>query len=179
MPPLRRKRRVQNDDSPRPTAVRKVLILEDEEQQDGDVHADSASSDSSESQPLSTSSVSEGDTNDVFDTPERRFIRDGVPEEDFEDTNTTIRQAHPWVEDINDATRYRLRIQLFQDLVAQCDWLDQKYNLVSPNSYKLIRDLFEANPWLVSDIDECWSNLEGSFLEICHLGEYWDNLHPI
>ena len=145
------KRGTQNDDSPRPTVARKV-------------------------------SVDEEETSDVFvdsNAPERRYICDGVIEEDFEHINAALHKLHPWLEDIDEDTRYYLRIHLFRYLVTRCAWLNQKYNLKSWDSFNVAAGLFEANPWLVSDIDECWSNPEGSFLKLCHLGEYWDNLRRI
>jgi len=176
-----RKRAIQIDDSPLPTVMkRKVLMSQDEEQQDGDIQSDS---DSSGSEAVSTSSDSEASTNSDsmdFDVPELRSICDGVTEAEFEEVDTILRQQHPWIKDVDDSSRDVLRIILFQRLVKLCDRLDQKYSLASPKSYDYARDLFDANPQLVSEIDGCWCNPEGSFLPICNLGEYfWDNLHPI
>jgi hypothetical protein len=156
---------------------RKVLISEasKDEKQDSDIEADSSFS--SESQPVSTSSFIEEDSYNVFvdpDAPEHQFIRNGVPdtEEDFEEINMSLRKVQPWVEDIDDVHRHRLRITLFQHLVTQCPWLDQRYKFGSEDAYNLANDLFEANPDLVSEIDKSWSDPEGSFLRISHFGEY-------
>ena len=94
-------------------------------------------------------------------------------------TQATLCKLHPWNEDIDDEMRYYSRIQLFQSLVTRYAWVDQKYHPKSWDSFNVVAGLFEANPWLISEIDKCWSNPEGSFLKLCHLGEYWDILHHI
>jgi len=144
-------------------------MSQDEEQQDSDVQSDS---DLSGSERLSTSD-SEGDTDSDSDVSELRTIRDGVPEAEFGEVDTILYQQYPWIEDVDDSSRDILRLFLFQCLVKLCDRLDQKYSYDSPESYVFTRDLFDANPRLVSDIDKCWSNPEGSFLPICNLGEYF------
>ena len=180
MAQLNRKRAVQIDSFTIPTATKQeVLALQDEGQQDRDLHSDSDSSESL----VSTTSDGEEDTDSDFmslDVPELRSIRNGVSKEDFEVVNTTLRQLHPWIEGIDDASLYSLRVQLFQDIFRLCDWLDPKYHLESINSYADISNLFRTNPQLVLEIDECWRSPEGSFLHICNLGEYfWDNMRPI
>jgi len=150
-------------------------MSQDEEQQDDDIQTDS---DSSGSEAVLTSSGSEVDTNsDSMDfgvpVPELRSIRNVVSEEEVKGVNTTLHQVLPWVEDINDSIRHRSRIQLFQYLATLCAWLDPKYNMEAPKSYANTRDLFKANPRLVSEIDGCWRNPEGSFLPICNIGEYF------
>jgi len=156
-------RAVQIDDSPLPMATKQeVLMSQDEEQQDSDVQSDS---DPSGSERVSTSSDSEEDTKSDF----------GVPEAEFQvgEVDTILHQQYPWIKDVDDSSRDILRLFLFQCLVKLCDRLDQKYSYDSPESYVFTRDLFDANPRLVSDIDKCWSNPEGSFLPICNLGEYF------
>ena len=179
MAQLKEKRALQiGDTSPPIETKQKVLMSQDDGQQDGDIHSDSDSSES-----LVSASDSEKDTDSDFmglDVPELRSIRNGVPKEDFEGVNITLHRLHPWIEGIDDASLDSLRIQLFQDIFRLCDWLDQKYNMESINSYTNITDLFKANPRLVSEIDKCWSDPEGSFLPICNLGEYfWDDMCPI
>ena len=179
MAQLNRKRAVQIDSFTIPTATKQeVLALRDEGQQDRDLHSDSDSSESL----VSTTSDGEEDTDSGFmslDVPELRSIRNGVSKEDFV-VNTTLHQLHPWIaEGIDDASLYSLRVQLFQDIFRLCDWLDQKYHMESMNSYADISYLFRTNPQLALEIDECWKNPEGSFLHICDLGKYWDNMRPI
>ena len=159
----KRQRAVQIDDSPLPTATKQeVLMSQDEEQRDSDVPSDS---DPSGSERASTSSDSEEDTNGDFGVQ--------VPEAEFGKVDTILHQQYPWIKDVDDSSRDILRLFLFQCLVKLCGRLDQKYSYDSPESYVLIRDLFDANPRLVSEIDKCWSNPEGSFLPICNLGEYF------
>jgi hypothetical protein len=180
MAQLKEKRAVQIGDIPPPIETKQeVLMLQDDGQQDNDINSDSDSVSSS----LVSTSDSEEDTDSDFvglDVSELRSIRNGVSKEDFEGVNITLHRLHPWIEGIDDASLDSLRIQLFREIFRLCDWLDQKYNMESINSYADISNLFETNPQLVLEIDECWRNPEGSFLPICNLGEYfWDNMRPI
>jgi hypothetical protein len=103
--------------------------------------------------------------------PESRLLHGSTPhDEELEELDTFLSQGRPWIEDDGTPRRANLRIQLFQALVENCDRLDQKYSLSSPNSCASTRDLFVAHPWLVRELENCWEN--GSFITIYRLGDY-------
>lgn len=102
-----------------------------------------------------------------------------LSDEVLEGLNSSICRGRSWVKDDGSRDRANLRIQLFQALVQQCDQLDQKYSISSPNSYALTRDLdlFVLHPWLVLALENCWKT--GSFTTIRRLGEYPITLHDL
>jgi hypothetical protein len=109
--------------------------------------------------------------------PESRLIHSTLSDEVVGELNSAICQGRIWIEDDGSRVRANLRIQLFQALVEQCDQLDQKYSISSPNSYALTRDLFVLHPWLVLALENCWKTW--SFATICRLGEYPILLHDL